>query len=126
MSKKSIKKVILLVASLLMMLSAPFMLLRCLDIINFASADYKYAGLGCFWAAMTYAFSMVTAIAGLVFAKQSYRHHWCRVLAYMQLAAGIILVFPLNVYAIPTLSPLFVLTILYLFGTGWHDKHSCD
>jgi len=75
-------------------------------------------------AGITYIFSMVTAIAGLAFAGKPHRYRWCRILAYIQLASGGILFVPLLSYAALTLPPLFLLTLLYLFGVGWREK--CD
>ncbi|HZK02551.1 MAG TPA: hypothetical protein VFC96_06800 [Anaerovoracaceae bacterium] len=108
--------------ALLMFLCAPPMLLWCLNLIDNAAMDYDFAGVGCFAAALVYTFSMVTAIAGLSFAGQPYRYGWCRTLAYIQLIASILLIFLLLPYAALTLPPLFILTILYLFGIGWHKN----
>jgi hypothetical protein len=110
------------ICAILMLLVALPMLLWCLNLIGNASLDYDYAGAGCFWAAMVYAFSMVTGMAGIAFAGRPYRHRWCRTLAYIQLAAGVLLIFPLRSYAALTLPPLLILTILYLFGVGWRKK----
>ena len=82
--------------SALMLLCALPMLWWCLNLINNAALDYDYAGIGCFGAALVYAFSMVTAIAGLTFAGKPHRYGWCRTLAYIQLAAGVLLIFPLR------------------------------
>lgn len=120
--RSGIRIVLLWITSVLMMLSAPPMLLWCLNLINMAALDYDYAGAGSFAAAMVYAFSMVTAIAGLTFARKPYRYDWCRFLAYSQLTVGLVLVFPLQAYAVLTLPPLFILTILYLFGVGWRQE----
>ena len=65
---KTKKPALLIIASVMMLLSALPMLLWCLELINSAAMDYTYAGAGCFAAALLYAFSMVTAIAGLVYA----------------------------------------------------------
>jgi uncharacterized membrane protein YoaK (UPF0700 family) len=116
------KRVLLRVVSVLMLICVLPMLLWCLNLIDNAALDYDYAGAGCFGAAMVYAFSMVTAMAGLAFAGRTHRYGWCRILAYIQLAVGLLLVFPLWAYAALTLPPLFVLTILYLFGVGWRKK----
>lgn len=113
------KRALLRVSSVLMLLAALPMLLWCLNLIDNAALDYTYAGAGCFAAAIVYAFSMVTAIAGLAFAGRRHRHRRCRVLAYIQLAAGVLLIPLLAFYAALTLPPLFLLTILYLFGVGW-------
>ena len=118
------KRVLLRVSSLLMLLAALPMLLWCLNLIDNAALDYTYAGAGCFAAGIAYIFSMVTAIAGLVFAGKPHRYRWCRTLGYIQLAAGGILFVPLLSYAVLTLPPLFLLTLLYLFGVGWREK--CD
>lgn len=118
------KRVLLRVSSLLMLLAALPMLLWCLNLIDNAALDYTYAGAGCFAAGITYIFSMVTAIAGLAFAGRHYRYRWCRTLGYIQLAAGILLIVPLRSYAALTLPPLFLLTLLYLFGVGWRER--CD
>ena len=69
---------------------------------------------------------MVTAIAGLSFAGKSYRYRWCRMLGYIQLAMGVLLIFPLLSYAALTLPPLFLLTVLYLFGVGWREKRDYE
>lgn len=113
---------LLRISSALMLFCALPMMLWCLNLINIAALDYDYAGVGCFGAVLAYAFSMVTAIAGLSFAAQSHRYRWCRRLAYIQLAAGVLLIFPLCSYAALTLPPLFILTVLYLFGAGWREK----
>ncbi|NLB18456.1 MAG: hypothetical protein GX825_06960 [Syntrophomonadaceae bacterium] len=120
------KTVLLRISSALMLLVALPMLVWCLNLINNAALDYDYAGAGCFVAAIVYAFSMVTAIAGLSFAGRPYRYGWCRIVAYIQLAAGVLLIFPLQAYTILTLPPLFILTILYLFLVGWRIKHHSE
>ena len=120
------KRVILRVSSLLMLLAALPMLLWCLNLIDNAALDYTYAGAGCFAPGITYIFSMVTAIAGLAFAGRHYRYCWCRTLGYIQLAAGILLIVPLHSYTALTLPPLFLLTVLYLFGVGWREKLDCE
>lgn len=117
------KQILLRIMSSLMLIIALPMLLWCLNLINNAALDYDYAGLGCFVAGMAYVFSMVTAIAGLTFASRPNRYYWCRILAYIQLAAGILLISPLLAYAILTLPPLFILTIAYLFLVGWRNKN---
>ena len=120
------KRVLLRIFSTLMLLCALPMVLWCLNLINSAALDYDYAGVGCFAAAIVYAFSMVTAIAGLAFTGRLHRHRWCRTLAYIQLAAGVLLVYPLHSYAALTLPPLFFLTVLYLFGVGWREKRDSE
>jgi hypothetical protein len=47
-------------------------------------------------------------------------------LAYIQLAAGVLLIVPLHSYATLTLPPLFLLTVLYLFGVGWRKKRDYE
>ena len=116
------KLTLLRISSLLMLLAALPMLPWCLSLINNAALDYDYAGIGCFLAAIVYAFSVVTGILGLTFAGRLHRHRWCRTLAYIQLAAGVLLIFPLQAYTILTLPPLFIVTVLYLFGVGWSEK----
>lgn len=113
------KRVLLRISSVLMLFIALPMLLWCLSLIDTAALDYTYAGAGCFAAGIVYIFSMVTAIAGLAFAGRLHRHRRCRVLAYIQLAAGVLLIPLLASYVALTLLPLFLLTILYLFGVGW-------
>lgn len=120
------KRVILRVSSLLMLLAALPMLLWCLNLIDNAALDYTYAGAGCFAAGIAYIFSMVTAMAGLAFARKPHRYRWCRTLGYIQLAAGILLIVPLRSYAALTLPPLFLLTVLYLFGVGWREKQDSE
>lgn len=120
------KRVILRVSSLLMLLAALPMLLWCLNLIDNAALDYTYAGAGCFAAGIAYIFSMVTAIAGLAFAGKPHRYRWCWTLGYIQLAAGILLIVPLRSYAALTLPPLFLLTVLYLFGVGWREKQDSE
>lgn len=120
------KRVLLRVSSILMLLIALPMLLWCLKLIDNAALDYTYAGAGCLAAAIVYAFSMVTAIAGLAFVGRLHRHRRCRTLAYIQLAAGVLLVYPLHSYAALTLLPLFLLTILYQFVVGWREKRDSE
>lgn len=120
------KQILLVITSLLMLLAALPMLLWCLNLIDNAALDYTYAGAGCFAAGIAYIFSMVTAIAGLAFAGRLHRHCWCRKLAYIQLAAGVLLIVPLRSYAPLTLPPLFLVTVLYLFGVGWREKLDCE
>ena len=125
------KRVLLRISSVLMLLAALPMLLWCLNLIDNAALDYTYAGAGCFAAGIAYIFSMVTAIAGLAFAGLAFagrlhRHRWCRTLAYIQLAAGVLLFIPLRSYAALTLPPLFLLTVLYLFGVGWREKRDYE
>jgi hypothetical protein len=83
-------------------------------------------GMDGFSAGIAYIFSMVTAIAGLAFAGRLHRHRWCRMLAYIQLAAGVLLFVPLRSYAALTLPPLFLHTVLYLFGVGWREKRDYE
>lgn len=118
------KKAFLRVVSALMLICALPMLLWCLGLINNAATDstFPYAGLGCFLGVLLYAFSIVTAIGGLVFARRPNRYGWCRMLAYVQLAAAVMLLVPLGPYGVLTLPPLFILTILYLFGVGWRNN----
>ena len=118
------KWILLRILSILMLTAALPMLLWCLNLIGNAALDYAYAGVGCFAAGIAYIFSMVTAIAGLAFAGRPHRHCWCRILAYIQLASGGILFVPLLSYAVLILPPLFLLTLLYLFGVGWRER--CD
>ena len=120
------KRVLLRVSSLLMLLAALPMLLWCLNLIDNAALDYTYAGAGCFAAGIAYIFSMVTAIAGLAFAGRHYRYRWCRTLGYIQLAAGVLLVYSLRSYAALTLPPLFLSTVLYLVGVGWREKRGSE
>lgn len=119
------KSILVITSSILMLLAALPMLLWCLNLINNASLDYDYAGMGCFVAGITYVFSMLTGIAGLALASRPRRQRWCRILAYIQLATAVLLIFSLGPYAALTLPPLLVLTILYLFGVGWREeKHT--
>lgn len=120
------KRILLRISSALMLLTALPLLLWCLNLIGNAALDYAYAGVGCFAAGIAYIFSMVTAIAGLAFAGRPHRHRWCRILAYIQLAAGVLLIVPLHSYATLTLPPLFLLTVLYLFGVGWREKQDSE
>lgn len=118
------KRILLQISSVLMLLVALPMMRWCWGLINQAALDHDYAGVGCFMAGIAYIFSMVTAIAGLAFAGKPHRYRWCRILAYIQLAAGGILFVPLLSYAVLILPPLFLLTLLYLFGVGWRER--CD
>lgn len=68
--KTKLKRILVQISSLLMLVCALPMMLWCLNLINNAALDYEYAGAGCFGAAMVYAFSMVTGIAGLSFSKK--------------------------------------------------------
>ncbi len=74
--KTKLKRILVQISSLLMLVCALPMMLWCLNLINNAALDYEYAGAGCFGAAMVYAFSMVTGIAGLSFSKKTYRYGW--------------------------------------------------
>lgn len=121
--KTKLKRILVQISSLLMFVCALPMMLWCLNLINNAALDYEYAGAGCFGAAMVYAFSMVTGIAGLSFSKKTYRYGWCRTLAYIQIAAGIVLIIPLLPYAVLTLPPLFILTIFYLLALGRQEDY---
>ena len=121
-----LKRVLLRISSVLMLLAALPMLLWCLGLIDNAALDYTYAGAGCFAAGIAYIFSMVTAIAGLAFAERLHRYRWCRTLGIIQLAAGVLLIVPLYSYAAFTLPPLFLLTILYLFGVGKREKQDSE
>ena len=116
------KRILLQISSVLMLLVALPMMRWCWGLINNTLPGNDYAGVGCFAAGIVYSFSMVTAIAGLAFAGRLHRHRWCRALAYTQLAAGMVLIIPLHVYSVLTLPPLFLLTVLYLFGVGWREK----
>jgi predicted membrane channel-forming protein YqfA (hemolysin III family) len=120
------KRILLRISSVLMLLAALPMLLWCLGLIDNAALDYTYAGAGCFAAGIAYIFSMVTAIAGLAFAERLHRHRWCRTLGYIQLAAGVLLVYSLRSYATITLPPLFLSTVLYFVGVGWREKRDCE
>ena len=120
------KRALLHISSVLMLLIAMPMFLWCLQLIDNAALDYAYAGAGCFAAGITYIFSMVTAIAGLAFAGRHHRYRWCRTLAYIQLAAGVLLFVPLRSYAALTLPPLFLLIVLYLFGVSWREKRDYE
>lgn len=120
------KRALLHISSVLMLLAALPMFLWCLQLIDNAALDYTYAGVGCFAVGITYIFSMVTAIAGLAFAGKPHRYRWCRILAYIQLVAGVLLFVPLRSYAALTLPPLFLLTVLYLFGVSWREKRDYE
>ncbi len=125
MNNKTKQTLLRIISSLMLIIALP-MLLWCLTLINSAALDYDYAGLGCFAAGMVYVFSMVTALAGLTFASRPYRYCWCRILAYIQLVAGILLIFLLLAYSILTLLPLYILTIPYLFLVGWTNKNNSE
>ena len=120
------KRILLRISSILMLLVALPMLLWCLQLIDNAALDYAYAGAGCFAAGIVYVFSMVAAVAGLAFAGKPHQHRWCRILGLIQLAAGVILIVPLLTYTALTLPPLFLLTVLYLFGVGWREKRDSE
>lgn len=125
-SNNSRKRMLLRISSVLMLLIALPMLLWCLNLINNASLEYTYAGLGCFASGIAYIFSMVTAIAGLTFAGRYRRYFWCRILGYIQLAMVVLLVYPLRFYAVLTLPPLFFLTVLYMLGVGWREERDYE
>ena len=120
------KLVLIKISSILMLLVAMPMFLWCLQLIDNAALDYTYAGAGCFAAGIAYVFSMITVITGLAFAGRLHRHCWCRMLGYIQLAAVVLLIVPLHSYTALTLPPLFLLTVLYLFGVGWREKLDCE
>lgn len=118
---KTKKPLLLVISSSLMLIIAIPMMMWCFTIIDSASVDitpgYSYAGVGCFIAGIAYTFSMLTAIAGLSLAKKPYRWYLCRPLAFAQLVVGIILFIPMRAYAVLTLPPLLVLSMLYIIGT---------
>ncbi len=114
-----------------LLLCALPMLLLCFSMLGSAQTNYHdgiaspeppYAAFGCLAMAIVYVFSMVTAIAGLSFAGKPHRWNWCRALAYIQLGAGLLLIFPLEYYALLTLPPLLLLTIPLLCCVGWRNK----
>ncbi|MCK9267896.1 MAG: hypothetical protein M0P14_04175 [Alkaliphilus sp.] len=117
---KTKRPLLLVVSSALMLVIAIPMLMWCFTLINGAAVDmtpgYTYAGVGCFAAAIVYTFSMLTAIAGLTFAKRPYYRRWCRAMGLIQLIASVILVIPMRAYVVLTLPPLLILTMLYLIG----------
>lgn len=113
---KTQKRVLLVVTSILMIILAIPMAMWCLNLINSAALDYTYAGVGCFAASVLYLFSIITAIVGLVCAKKPTGLRWCRFLGYIQLVSVIVSIIPLNAYAVLTIPPLLILTILYLLG----------
>ena len=123
---KTKKSLLLVISSALMLIIAIPMVMWCFTLIDSASVDrtpgYTYAGVGCFAAAMVYTLSMATAIGGLSFAGKPYRLHLCRPWAFVQLVAGVILFIPLRAYAILTLPPLLVLTMLYLIGARKREE----
>lgn len=118
---KTKKPLLLVISSALMLVIAIPMLMWCFTLIDGASVDitpgYTYAGVGCFIAGIVYTFSMLTAIAGLSLMKKPYCWYLCRPLAFAQLIVGVILFIPMRAYAVLTLPPLLVLTMLYLIGT---------
>lgn len=120
---KVIRKIRLLrITSAIMLICVVPMLMWCIDLIYITINDNDYSALGCFVAAIVYAFSIITALTGLILAGKPHRYIWCRIPAYMQLTAGVALIFLLHVYTILTLPPLFILTVLYLSFTGWSNK----
>ncbi|MGI6425189.1 MAG: hypothetical protein ACOX2A_08240 [Tepidanaerobacteraceae bacterium] len=58
---------------------------------------------------------MVTAIAGIPLQGSS-----------TDMAGTDPWLYPLRSYAVLTLPPLFLLTVLYLFGVGWHKKRESE
>ncbi|MFV9473034.1 hypothetical protein ACM5Q9_01225 [Advenella sp. RU8] len=118
--------ILLRLSSLLMLFFALPMVWWCLSLINNAALAYDNAGIGSFGAAMLYVFSMLTAMAGMKWRWQSAGYCWCRMLAYVQLAVALVLVPLLGPYAVLTLPPLFILTILYLFGVGWRESKNLE
>lgn len=113
---KNQKRVLLVVISILMIILAIPMTMWCLSLINSAALEYTYAGVGCFAASILYLFSILTAIVGLVCAKKPTSLRWCRFFGYIQMLVIIISIIPLNAYAVITIPPLLILTILYLLG----------
>ncbi|NLL46609.1 MAG: hypothetical protein GX250_07360 [Clostridiales bacterium] len=118
------KRIILRISSVLMLLAALPLMLWCWYFFDVSAIDrdLPYASVGCFAAGIVYVFSMVTAIAGLVFAGKPYRYRWCRTFGYIQLVAGLILIIPMLPYALFTLPPLYLLTVIYLSCVGWREK----
>lgn len=110
--KNKTKKVLLLISSILMLLAALPMILWCLKLIRSTSLNNDYSAFGLFVAGIVYVFSMITAIAGLVFAGKPHRYLWCRVLGYIQLIAGVLLIVPIHIYTVLALPPLLLLLVI--------------
>ena len=120
--KNKPQKVLLSVSSILMLLAAMPMMMWCLELIRTTTLNNDYSAFGLSITGIVYVFSMITAIAGLVFVKKPHRYLWCRVLGYIQLIAGVLLIVPIHIYTVLALPSLFLLTVLYLFGVGWREK----
>lgn len=110
------RKKLYIISSIIMLFIAIPMLLWCLFLINNASLDYDYAGLGCFIVAIIYIFSIITAICGIVFRNNTNFYFLCQTLGLLQLSGEIVMAFLLHTYAILTLPPLIIITILYLLS----------
>jgi len=93
------KPILLIASSVLMLLTAIPLILWCISLINGAALDsyFTYAGVVCFAAAILYAYSIVVAIVGLVFARRPHNYRWCRGMAYIQLAVIVLFIVPLAV-----------------------------
>lgn len=120
--KSKPQKALLMVSSILMLLATMPMMMWCLELIRTTTLNNDYSAFGLSITGIVYVFSMITAIAGLVFVKKPHRYLWCRVLGYIQLIAGVLLIVPIHIYTVLALPPLFLLTVLYLFGVGWREK----
>ncbi len=80
-----------------------------------------YAAAGTLAAAILYILSLLTAALGLALARKE-RARWPRVAGWAQLAAAVILIFPLREYALLDLSPMLAITILYLCSLPGKEK----
>ncbi len=125
------KRIVMRIISALMLICALPMCLLCFSLMFTAQTNYHdgvaspepvNAAFGGLAMAVVYVFTLVTAISGLVFAAKPHRYGWCRTMAYLQLGAGLLLIFPLEYYAVIALPPLLVLTVPLLCCTGWRKK----
>ena len=112
------KKTLLTAVCVLMFAAGVFMAAFCFVQINPRASEShlpgrSYAAAGTLAAAILYILSLATAALGL-FLSRNGRLRWPRVAGCVQLAAAVILIFPLREYALLDLSPILLLTILYL------------
>lgn len=112
------KRVLLFVSSILMLITAPLLLVFSMSTVYHydVAAPYPYSDLGGLIAAVLYFLMFVLGILGIVFhRKKSARA--CRIGGWVLLGAGIVNIFLLSGNFFIEI-PLFLFLILYLVGAG--------
>ncbi|MBP0969848.1 MAG: hypothetical protein J5744_06840 [Oscillospiraceae bacterium] len=89
----------------------------CIGLVNQATATYRYAGIGCFLAAILNALLPGAGIAGLVCASRD-RTVPCRIIALIFLAICAVLTVLMLSFTVLTIPVTIVLLILYHKGAA--------